>query len=161
MLKTRPLDARRFALMALDHIERRAKRIRRRRKELRMTQEDVAERMQEIHAERHPDEPPDQTRGQMVSDWERSVNEPRARKLELLAAALDWTVGDLSADDTEESPTPDVMSELAPPASQILRHVQENSESLAELQSAISVLQDEIRRLGRQLPGQDEEVSGQ
>lgn len=113
MLKTKPLVARRFELMALEHIERRAERMRERRKELGLTQEEVADRMQETHRDRHPDGEPDHTRGQMVSDWERAVNEPSAPKLELLAAALEWTVGDLNTDSRETVETPDVLGELS------------------------------------------------
>lgn len=89
--------------MALEHMERRGHRAKRRREELDLTQEDVAERIQEIHRQRKPDESPDKTRGQMVSDWERAVNEPLPHKLELWAAALDWTVGDLNSDPAAET----------------------------------------------------------
>lgn len=78
-----------------------------------MTQEELADRMQDVHRELHPDESPDRTRGQMVSDWERAVNEPSPAKLELLAAALMWTVGDLNADEPDRSSgTPDLVAEL-------------------------------------------------
>lgn len=100
--------------MALEHIERRAARMRARREELGLSQEAVADRMQDIHAEHHPDEPRDRTRGQMVSDWERAVNEPSPKKIELLAAALSWTVGDLNSDAVDESTeTPDVLGALS------------------------------------------------
>src|ERR1044072_1064839 len=72
--------------------------MRRRREELGLTQEQVADRMQDAHAARQPEADPDKTRGQMVSDWERAVNDPRGYKLELLAEALEWTVADLEAD---------------------------------------------------------------
>jgi len=93
--------------MALAHIERRAERVRKRRDELGLTQEQVADRMQDIHRERHPEADPDRTRGQMVSDWERAVNEPSPAKLELLAAALDWTVAELNADQPKHRPSVD------------------------------------------------------
>lgn len=114
MLKTNSVALRRFQLMALEHIERRAARMRRRREELGLTQEEVADRMQDIHTERSPDEPRDKTRGQMVSDWERSINEPSPAKLELLASALGWTVGDLNGGAAEKEPTPDLMGTLSP-----------------------------------------------
>ena len=108
MLKTKPLAARRFQLMALEHVEKRAQRIKQRREELRLTQEQVAERMQEAHSRRAPGQEPDRTRGQMVSDWERAVNDPRGYKLELLAEALETTVAHLETDppseESEESP---------------------------------------------------------
>lgn len=107
VLKTRGLAARRFRLMALDHIEKRARRIRELRGNLGLSQEGLADRMQEVHRERHPDLPPDQTRGQMVSDWERAVNEPSPKKLELLAGALGVTVAELSVDPPDKTMTPD------------------------------------------------------
>ena len=107
-LRTKPLAMRRFQLMALEHIEQRAARIKARRDELHLTQEEVADRMQDIHRERNPEGPADKTRGQMVSDWERAANEPSSRKLELLAAALETTVAELSVNPPERSgPTPD------------------------------------------------------
>lgn len=83
--------------MALEHIEKRAARIAERRGELGLTQEQVADLMQDAHKKRNPDAGPDKTRGQMVSDWERAVNEPSPAKLELLADALETTVADLNA----------------------------------------------------------------
>ena len=81
-LRTKPLAMRRFQLMALEHIEQRAARIKARRDELHLTQEEVADRMQDIHRERNPEGPADKTRGQMVSDWERAANEPSSRNPE-------------------------------------------------------------------------------
>lgn len=107
VLKTRGLAARRFRLMALEHIEKRARRIRELRSNLGLSQEGLADRMQEVHRERNPDAPPDQTRGQMVSDWERAVNEPSPKKLELLAGALGVTVAQLSVDPPDKTTTPD------------------------------------------------------
>jgi len=83
--------------MALEHQERRARRLAERRAELNLTQEEVAERMQDAWAKLYPDQKPDRTRGQMVSDWERAENDPSPAKLELLATALETTVADLSA----------------------------------------------------------------
>lgn len=101
--------------MALEHIERRARRMRERREELDLTQEEVAARMIEVCRERYPDEPEDRTRGQMVSDWERAVNSPSPRKLELLAAALDTTVEDFARGPVSErvpapEDTPDLLA---------------------------------------------------
>lgn len=136
--------------MALEHVERRAARMRARRKELGLTQEAVADRMQEIHAERHPDAPADQTRGQMVSDWERAVNEPSPKKLELLAAALDWTVGDLNTDPPELSATPDPFEPANGPRpdSELLREVAARQIDLGlQLSSTQAQLQELLRRL--------------
>jgi transcriptional regulator with XRE-family HTH domain len=102
MLKTKSLDARRFQLMAAEHVLRRGKRAKKRREELQLTQEDVAERIQELHAERFPDKASDKTRGQMISDYERGINDPRGERLELWAAALGWMTADLEADSPQK-----------------------------------------------------------
>lgn len=117
VLKTKPLALRRFQLMALEHIEKRAARIKAQREELGLSQEALADRMQEVHAERFPDREPDQTRGQMVSDWERAVNEPSPRKLELLALALETSVAALSTDAPDKNGSiPDPFGQASPGA---------------------------------------------
>jgi transcriptional regulator with XRE-family HTH domain len=132
MLKTKSVGARRFQLMALEHVEKRARRIKERREELGLTQEQVAERMQEAHMARQPDADPDRTRGQMVSDWERAVNDPRGYKLELLAEALGWTVADLEADQPNDDK--DLLGQLS------------NGELPAEVVQAVERLRLELRQ---------------
>jgi transcriptional regulator with XRE-family HTH domain len=129
--------------MALEHIERRARRMRERREELQLTQEQVADRMQDTHRERHPDQEPDRTRGQMVSDWERAVNEPSPPKLELLAAALEWTVADLNTDQpSERNGAPDVIGALEP------GEITEVSEALRALHEELLELRADVVELG-------------
>lgn len=110
--------------MALDHIQRRADRIRERREELDLTQEQVADLMHVAQRELNPDEPDDRTRGQMVSDWERAVNSPSPAKLELLAIALTTTVADLSAgpkDQRDADKTPSLIETMEGDPSQLDR----------------------------------------
>lgn len=127
--------------MALEHVEKRAKRIRERRIELGMTQEELAERMQEIHIKRRPESLPDKTRGQMVSDWERAVNDPRGYKLELLAEALEWEVADLEADNPrhKNGTHPDLMDALsaAPSVSGLAAAVDDLTKQVAALKAEL------------------------
>ena len=116
MLRTPTPAARRFQLMALEHIEMRAKNIRDRREKLDLTQEEVADRMHDAKRRRDPDGEPDKTTGQMISDYERAVNDPSPPKLELLAEALETTVAELSARPADKGATPDLMATLAPDA---------------------------------------------
>lgn len=100
--------------MALAHIEMRAKNLRDRRDQLDLTQEEVVDRMHDAKRRLYPDQPPDKTTAQMLSDWERAVNEPTALKLELLAVALETDVPSLSnppADKSRGTPDPFASSE--------------------------------------------------
>lgn len=112
MLKTKSLDSLRFQLMASERLARRGERAKARRRELELTQEDIADRIQELHAERNPGAPQDRTRGQTVSDYERGVNDPRGERLEIWAEALGWTVADLEADAPRQKNGGDLMGSL-------------------------------------------------
>ena len=143
--------------MALEHIEKRAGRIRARREELGLTQEDVADRMQDIYREKNPEARPDRTRGQMVSDWERAENEPSPRKLELLAEALQTTVAELSVDAPDKSgPTPDPFSQNGSSTESgtvaaLMTRIDELESAAdsrhSELMSKLSEVSDELERL--------------
>lgn len=98
--------------MASERLLRRGERAKARRRELELTQEDVADRIQEIHAERNPGKGLDKTRGQTVSDYERGVNDPRDERLELWAAALGWTVAELESEPPAEEKGGDLMGSL-------------------------------------------------
>lgn len=76
MLRTRDAQALRFRAMAIEHIARMGVRIRQRREELSLTQEDVARAM------------PGKTTGNQVSRWERGANRPGDQQLEHLAKIL-------------------------------------------------------------------------
>jgi transcriptional regulator with XRE-family HTH domain len=150
MLKTKSLDARRFQLMALEHVLRRGKRAKKRREDLGLTQEDVAERIQALHAERNPDAPRDKTRGQMISDYERGVNDPRGARLELWAAALDWVVGDLEAD-RPISPSDDFSDRLReaepnPELREVLESVARVEKRLAALEATLLAEIGQVRK---------------
>lgn len=150
--------------MALEHVERRAARIRERRLELGLTQEDLADRMIEIHRRRNPDAPPDRTRGQMVSDWERAVNAPTGRKLELLAEALETTVADLTAgpksERTKPSGTPDLLSvgQSQPSDSDLGSRLDHMESRINELHSKIDEVLAALYALSAAVTSPDEEV---
>lgn len=148
--------------MALEHIERQGRRIRERRVELGLTQEQIAERMQAAWAEQHPSEDADRTRGQMVSDWERAANAPSPGKLELLASALDTNVADLMAGPLDErgksesGETPDVIGTLnddVPDAEQRLAQIEATVMAIADhLGIERPVNEDEGRAAPDRLP---------
>lgn len=124
--------------MALEHVTKRGKRAKARREELDLTQEDVAERIQELHAERNPGADRDKTRGQMISDYERGINDPRGARLELWAEALEWTVGDLEADKPATDGN-DLMDELSAATRE------------SALEEAVSTLTKQVKALETQL----------
>lgn len=155
MLRTPTPAARRFQLMALEHIEMRAKNIRDRREKLDLTQEEVADRMHDAKRRRDPDGEPDKTTGQMISDYERAVNDPSPPKLELLAEALETTVAELSARPADKGATPDLMATLAPDA-----EAGELQEAVDELRARIDETYELVRKVRlHQLEGQIEDVA--
>lgn len=102
MTKTKTLAARRFELMAAEYLERMGARIKARREELGLTQDEVAGKM------------PGKVNGQRISLWERGKNRPRDDALEALAGVLDVDVSYFMASEPTNGDTPDLM-EIARP----------------------------------------------
>jgi transcriptional regulator with XRE-family HTH domain len=91
--RTFELQRRKFALMAAEHVRALGERIRLRREELGMTQDEVARQMKGT------------VDGQRISKWERGENRPRDESLEDLARVLQTTALALLAP-TTDAPTP-------------------------------------------------------
>lgn len=84
--------------MAAEHVERTGLRVAERRKELGLTQHQLAERLPEASID-----------GQRISKWERGINSPSPDNLEALALALETDVADLVSGPTgERGETPDL-----------------------------------------------------
>lgn len=84
--------------MAAERVERTGLRVAERRKELGLTQHQLAERLPEASID-----------GQRISKWERGINSPSPDNLEALALALETDVADLVSGPTgERGETPDL-----------------------------------------------------
>jgi transcriptional regulator with XRE-family HTH domain len=103
------LDALRLQVVASEMARRIGRAIRRRRKELDLTQKQVAAEMRKAAQSEEEGEPA--VDGQRVSDWERGYNKPSERYLHLLVAALKVEgVGYFYEDEAPGAPeTPDVL----------------------------------------------------
>jgi transcriptional regulator with XRE-family HTH domain len=102
MTKTKSLAARRFELMAAEYLERMGARIRDRREELGLTQDDVARRM------------PGKITHNRISLWERGKNRPRDDALESLAGVLGVPVSYFMMSEPDKTKTPDLAGVMAP-----------------------------------------------
>jgi transcriptional regulator with XRE-family HTH domain len=89
--------------MAAEHVRALGERIRVRREELGMTQDEVARQMKGT------------VDGQRISKWERGENRPRDESLEDLARVLQTTIAGLLMPELDKTETPD-LSKLALPA---------------------------------------------
>jgi transcriptional regulator with XRE-family HTH domain len=87
--------------MAAEYVARIGERIRTRREELGLTQEEVARRL------------PGKVTGQRVSLWERGEHQPRADSLEALAKALDVSVSYFLAAQPDKTQTPDLVGTMS------------------------------------------------
>lgn len=84
--------------MAAEYLERMGERIRQRREEFGLTQEELARQM------------PGQVTGARISLWERGKNRPRDDSLESLAKVLKVDVAYFMADEPDKSRTPDLFA---------------------------------------------------
>ncbi len=99
--------------MAAEHAEALAARIAERRKELRLSQGEVAARFASLSVNKD-----------YISRWERSQNLPSPEHLEGLARALETTVADLVGGPLrpeQNGQTPDLMATVSPNGSQLAR----------------------------------------
>jgi transcriptional regulator with XRE-family HTH domain len=121
--RTFELQRRKFALMAAEHVRALGERIRVRREELGMTQDEVARQMSGT------------VDGQRISKWERGENRPRDESLEDLARVLKTTPEALLAP-AAKMETPDLSlppaNGLADRLDAIERALAEQRETLAE-----------------------------
>lgn len=119
--------------MAAEYVARIGERIRTRREELGLTQEEVARRL------------PGKVTGQRVSLWERGEHQPRADSLEAVAKALDVPVTYFLAAAPDKTETPDLVATMGPPRSSedrleaVERLVYENFVLLAAIAAKLDV----------------------
>lgn len=106
---TNRLDALRLQLMATEVVHRVGRRIKERRLEMGLNQGQLAARIAG-----------DAVNNQRVSDWERGVNKPSERYMELIAAALERPIAWFYAEDNTEE-TADLMGALRSTPSQLDR----------------------------------------
>jgi transcriptional regulator with XRE-family HTH domain len=133
-----------LAEMAKAHAKRIGARGAERRKELGLTQKQVAARM--------VDSPSTDT--QQVSNWERGVHKPSDDNLELWAEALETTLADLYAGplserEEEGGPTPDVFGALAngkPPADEIRAQLDRIEAAQQEILAKLAPLAETVSR---------------
>lgn len=124
--------------MAAEHVRALGERIRLRREELGMTQDEVARQMSGT------------VDGQRISKWERGENRPRDESLEDLARVLKTTALALLAPEPDKTETPDpfpesqpVVGELAGVLADIKAQLVQQNVTLAEIKTE----QAELRTL--------------
>lgn len=124
--------------MAAEYLERMGARIRARREELHLTQEDVARRF------------PGRTTGNQISRWERGANRPGDQQLEALAKVLDVPVAYFFAPPPTSNGT-DVLSALRPADGQldrIERLLQQTSVQVSDLEHTVAKLATAVKESG-------------
>lgn len=131
--RTFELQRRKFALMAAEHVQALGERIRLRREELGMTQDEVARAMQ------------GSVDGQRISKWERGENRPRDESLEDLARVLKTTPAALLIPLTEKGATPD-LSSPAQDDDSVMRRVEDLLKQQNELLARQSDILDRIEK---------------
>lgn len=129
--RTFELQRRKFALMAAEHVRALGERIRLRREELGMTQDEVARKMQ------------GSVDGQRVSKWERGENRPRDESLEDLARVLKTSATTLLAPAPNGNETPDPFPPAVEPAlteilAAITAQLAERTKVLERIEQALS-----------------------
>ena len=162
MPRTNDLARRRFELMAAEYLARMGERIRLKREERGLTQDDLAREM------------PGKVTGQRISLWERGMNRPRDDSLEALARILGVSVSYFMAPEPDKSETPD-LSLVKPDDDDRLGRIEKRLEQLdisvdhqnanldrqsailARIEAMIAVLPspDELEEIRRAIDGGD------
>lgn len=140
---TNRLDALRLQIMASQHAERIGGRIRARREEMGLKQRQLADLI-----------PSDAVDNQRISDWERGVNMPSARYMEMLADALQRPIAWFHEEAGEPQDTPDLMGALAGTPGQLDR-IEAKIDALtklvaqAELERELAAVDERKRKQAR------------
>jgi transcriptional regulator with XRE-family HTH domain len=132
--RTFELQRRKFALMAAEHVRALGERIRVRREELGMTQDEVARQMSGT------------VDGQRISKWERGENRPRDESLEDLARVLKTTPEALLAP-AAKMETPDLS---LPPANGIADRLDAIERALAEQRETLAEQRETLAEARRE-----------
>lgn len=140
LLTTSDAQTLRFAAVAREYVENLGKRIRERRVELGLSQDELARKVGL------------KATGNYVSRWERGVVEPEGDYLELVAKALETSVGDLMSGpkaDRSKSETPDLMGKVKNEAD-LRAEVQELKDMLNGIATAIEGLSTQLEATSEQ-----------